>query len=323
MVEIIKQNYHKNKVKFTKIKRELKKILGNDCLISHVGSTAIPRISGKNIIDILIGVNSLIELESASNTLVNNGYYLGNFNTKKYRFLASRKEETKSGDIHLHLAIINEKRYNDFLYLKDYLLDNPNISKKYSNYKKEILVKYGTDRKKYRNIKSVYVKKLIKAARAYHFNCLPKTLILIRHGENANDVSLDNDLLPLSQNGIKQAKKAREILKNSFDVIISSPSLRAKETANIIGNNMPYEIDERLLEKGYGNEKHNGKETTTEAIFRFTGFLHDLKKYKNKRVLVVTHGSLIRLSQNIIEEKNIRRKHIDNCEYVIYEKDSF
>ena len=89
MVEIIKQNYHENKVKFNKIKKELLEILDNKCIINHVGSTAIPRMSGKNIIDILIGVNNIHELEYASQILERNHFYLGKSSKKRYHFLAN------------------------------------------------------------------------------------------------------------------------------------------------------------------------------------------------------------------------------------------
>ena len=320
MVEIIKQNYHENVVKYNKIKKELLKILDNKCIINHIGSTALPRMSGKNIIDILIGVYTLQELDTMSDILSNNGYYLGNSSTQRYRFLASTKEETKSGDVHLHLAIINEKRYNNFLYLRDYLRDNPNVCMEYAKVKKDILIKSGTDRKKYRKIKSSYVKKIIKEARKYHFSNLPKTLILIRHGENINDSTLDNNSLPLSDNGRKQALIAKDKLTDSFDIFISSPALRCRKTANIINSDIPCIIDDRILEKGYGNKKHDGNESVFEATIRFTDFLNDLKKYRDKKVLVITHGSLIRLAENIIEENNKKRKHIDNCAFVKYEK---
>ena len=34
-----------------------------------------------------------------------------------YQFFASRKEETKSGDIHIHLVVKNTDRYKEFIIL--------------------------------------------------------------------------------------------------------------------------------------------------------------------------------------------------------------
>lgn len=317
-MKIVRQNYQNNRIIFNKTKKELKKIIKVDSIINHVGSTCIPNIYGKNIIDILIGVISIEDLNIASQNLIDAGYFKGKNSTKKYQFLASRKEETISGDIHLHLVVLNTPRYNNFLLLKNYLINNPKIAKEYSDYKKILSNKDHLNRKEYRKTKSIYVSRMISDARKYYLKNYPKSLIFIRHGENINDSKLNNNLLPLSPKGIKQALKAKNKLNNDFDLIISSPSLRACQTAEIIGNGNKYITDIRLLEKGYGNKLQNGKEKIVDAIERLQIFLDDIKKYSNKRILIVTHGSLINLVKNIIEEKNIKRKHIGNCYLIKY-----
>ena len=316
MVKIVRQNYRCNHIIFNKIKNELKKIIHVDYIINHVGSTAIPNMSGKNIIDILIGVLNQDDLMATCHDLTSNGYYLGREKRKKYQFLASRKEETLPGDIHIHVAVINTKIYNDFLLLKNYLLNNSFVANNYSNYKLELAKKLN--RKDYRRIKSNYVNNLIIDARKYYLNNYPSKIILLRHGKNIIDSKLNNNQLPLSDKGKMEAYKIKNKLNNNFDIIISSPSLRTKETAKIVGNNHDYIIDNRLLEKGYGNKKQDGKETTIDSYNRLISFLDDLKKYKNKRVLIVTHGSLLNLARNIIEERNIKRNHIGNCYMIEY-----
>ena len=319
MVKIVRQNYRCNRVIFNRVKKELESFIKVDCIISHVGSTIIPNISGKNIIDILIGVMNTNDLTIVTNTLIKNGYYLGKETNKNYQFLASRKEETREGDIHLHVTIINSAKYNNFLLLKNYLLNNPNIAKDYSNHKKILANKYQLNRKEYRKIKSDYVSKMITDARKYYLTNFPKSLIFIRHAENIVDDKLSNNRLPLSKKGIIEATSARDKLSNSFDLIISSPAKRACQTAEIIGNNMNYVTDKRLLEKGYGNKLQDGKESDIDAVIRIHSFLDDLKKYPNKRILIVTHGSLLNLIRNVMEEKNIKRNHIGNCYISKYE----
>ena len=165
MVEIVRQNYYQNKAKFNMIKKEIIGLIGNDYPIHHVGSTAIPKMLGKNIIDILIGVKNTKELDNIQEILINHHYYLGKHCKKYYRFFASNPNETKSGDIHIHLAILTHQRYHDFLILKDYLLNNPLIANQYVKYKKEIIQKYGNNRQMYRRIKSIYVKKMLEDAK--------------------------------------------------------------------------------------------------------------------------------------------------------------
>ena len=60
---------------------------------------------------------------------------------------------------------------------------------------------------------------------------LNSDLILVRHGENEIDFNKENRLLTLSEEGIKQAKKVRDILEGKIDVVISSTSLRSMLTA--------------------------------------------------------------------------------------------
>ena len=164
MVELEVQDYNINYELFLKTKKLLTKLLGDNDSIIHVGSTAIPDMVGKNIIDILIGADDSIIFNKYSRILSNNGYYPGKNSTEIYQFFASSEQETKSGDIHIHLVIKNTQRYNDFIILKNYLLNNKNERDDYSDFKKEILSK-TTDRNEYRKIKSKFVSNLLNRAR--------------------------------------------------------------------------------------------------------------------------------------------------------------
>jgi GrpB-like predicted nucleotidyltransferase (UPF0157 family) len=168
MVQIIRQNYRDNKHLFNQIKRQLLNILGDEVVIEHVGSTAIPKMSGKNIIDVLVEVSEISGIEKAARIIEKLGYFRGKENFDgDYVFLASKETETGSGDIHIHLVIKNSERSNDFLLLRNYLLDNPNIAKGYSEYK-DIANKIAkNNRRNYKKIKAGYVDNLLKEARKY------------------------------------------------------------------------------------------------------------------------------------------------------------
>lgn len=147
-------------------------------------------------------------------------------------------------------------------------------------------------------------------------------LIFIRHGENLIDSTSKNDFLPLTEFGIKQAEKVKKIIDNHFDIVMCSTSTRCIMTAKIIADsNIPI-TDMRLLERGWGNEKHDGKETDEQARKRITDVLEYIsKEYGKKRVIIVTHGSLIKLAQDIIENKCEKRECINNCDIIEYNRD--
>ena len=55
-----------------------------------------------------------------------------------------------SGDIHIHLVIMDTERYSEFIILRDYLLHNDEEAKEYSNLKKKIIDEGITDRRVYK-----------------------------------------------------------------------------------------------------------------------------------------------------------------------------
>lgn len=148
---------------------------------------------------------------------------------------------------------------------------------------------------------------------------LKNDLIFVRHAECVCDNTIANNLLPLTAFGIVQANEALNILQNQFDVVFCSTSLRAVETAKILAQGKEPIQDRRLLERGWGNAEGNGKETDQEAKNRFECFLTDiLQKYEGKRILLVTHGSLIKLAQDVIEQKSAPRDDVNHCSIIKY-----
>ena len=91
-----------------------------------------------------------------------------------------------------------------------------------------------------------------------------KYVVLIRHGEsytNRNGIlSSELNKYRLTEEGLEQARFTGEQLKGlKFNGIISSPVLRAVETANIINQflNLHITTDNRALESDFG--EYNGK----------------------------------------------------------------
>ena len=145
MVYLVKQNYKENKKMYKRIEQNLRKILPKDVQIEHVGSTAIPNMYGKNIIDILIGAENNSEFENISSILEDNDY------------ISSEKSKTDK----------NTQRFNDFIILKNYLLRNKKEAKNYSDLKRKLIKDGVTDRKEYKKEKSEYVSNLLDRARKF------------------------------------------------------------------------------------------------------------------------------------------------------------
>lgn len=167
MVTLVKQNLKKNKEIYNDVVKKMRELISTDVPITHVGSTVIPNMYGKNIVDILIGAKDLVELEELSTRVCMLGFYGSKKNKKGdiYKFFASSEEETKSGDVHIHLALMDTDRYKDFIIIKDYLLNNKEEAKQYSNFKRNLLANGHDVRSDYKKLKSDYVSALILRAK--------------------------------------------------------------------------------------------------------------------------------------------------------------
>lgn len=98
MLSLTRQNYQKNIALFQKTKKELFKLLPHSILIEHIGSTALPHMSGKNIIDILIGVPALSDVEPIAQQIEKMNFFRGkNHATGAYIFLVLKKMKQQTG----------------------------------------------------------------------------------------------------------------------------------------------------------------------------------------------------------------------------------
>ena len=168
MVELINQDFEVNKQKYNNVKAGLQQLLGEGVDIDHVGSTAIPDICGKNIIDVLVGADDLEDFQQKLDLISGQGYFASqNSKNEIYQFFASKQGETGDGDVHIHLVVKGTDRYEDFLKLRDYLLAFPKEAEAYSNHKKELIGLGVVDRKEYRRVKSEYVSAMIDRARMF------------------------------------------------------------------------------------------------------------------------------------------------------------
>ena len=84
-------------------------------------------------------------------------------------------------------------------------------------------------------------------------------LYIVRHGETDYNLKeiVQNDDAVLNETGIKQASSVREKLNDiDYDLIISSPFTRTRQTADIINiKNRPIIYDDRLVERDMGELK--------------------------------------------------------------------
>ncbi len=128
-------------------------------IISHIGSTAIPDIQAKPIVDILVEVSPGIEWLPIIEILERNGYICMSESGSRISF---NKGYTPSGYadkvFHVHVHRTGD---NDEILFRDYLIAHSESAKEYETLKLSLLPEYRNNRDGYTEAKTEFVKKIV------------------------------------------------------------------------------------------------------------------------------------------------------------------
>lgn len=157
---------------FAKIYEEeaqyLKVLLGSFIKrISHIGSTAIPNIKTKPIIDILIEID-FAKKDVIKAFLLNNGYLLMQESLNKISFNKGYTVKGYADKVfHIHF-----KNYGDCdeLYFRDYLIEHPKKVQDYEKLKLDLYQKYQPNRDLYTEGKKEFVDKIVNLSKKKYQN---------------------------------------------------------------------------------------------------------------------------------------------------------
>jgi GrpB-like predicted nucleotidyltransferase (UPF0157 family) len=131
--------------------------------VSHGGSTAIPDIPAKPLIDIFAVVPSLQVAEDMRGQLEGLGYeYRGEEGIPERRFYAKGDREKRSHNLHLVEETSNE--WKNHLLIKNYYLKHPEAALAYAELKEKLAKQFPDDRVAYRGGKDAYIKQVIQRA---------------------------------------------------------------------------------------------------------------------------------------------------------------
>ena len=150
---------------FLKQKEVLTSIFGEDAVsIEHVGSTAIPGLKSKPIIDIQVAVNDLEVAIKHKDELEKAGYeFRGDAGVPGRYFFAKGNPDNRTH--YLHVEPYKSANWETHIYFRDYLLEHPDVVKDYQSLKEELALKYPEDRKSYTAGKNEFITKVLEKAR--------------------------------------------------------------------------------------------------------------------------------------------------------------
>lgn len=142
-------------------------ILGKNCTsVHHIGSTAVPELSAKPVIDIMPVVKDLQAVDKAAAAFEAIGYeYLGEFGIPGRRYLRKGGDE-RTHQIHI-FAESSKADIQRHLAVRDYLRSHRDAAEAYGRLKTELAKKFPFDIEGYCDGKDEFVKRLEERALAW------------------------------------------------------------------------------------------------------------------------------------------------------------
>jgi len=132
--------------------------------IHHVGSTAVPNLPAKPIIDIMAGIRDLDSARPCIDLVAPLGYvyapYLADEMHCFYKPHPSRRTH------HLRLVPAGSQRYRDKLRFRDYLREHRDSRDEYARLKRGLAMKFPRDRESYSAGKTEFVRDVLRRADA-------------------------------------------------------------------------------------------------------------------------------------------------------------
>ena len=151
---------------FEEEKRRVLEVIGHKVLaVEHIGSTAIPGLGAKPIIDILAGVRGTVDADQCIPMLRNIGYTSFSPDPEDPDHYYCCGKGPHSMGYHLHLVRFKSPEWERHLLFRDYLLAHPEIAQQYYELKKKLASKHRSDRGSYTKAKTPFIESVIDKAR--------------------------------------------------------------------------------------------------------------------------------------------------------------
>lgn len=162
-------------------------------------------------------------------------------------------------------------------------------------------------------------------------------LYFIRHGEtddNRNNLWMGRKDLPLNQTGIHQAKAAaKKIATLPIELIITSPLIRARQTAELIAQQHPgapaVRIADWLTERDFGPYEGMKKTSTNRIAMNASASVESMESLtkriaalnnvleSHEHLLIVSHSGVYRcLIESLGYQSSSKQNSLKNAELV-------
>ncbi|HEY4483328.1 MAG TPA: GrpB family protein [Candidatus Paceibacterota bacterium] len=147
-------------------KKRLQKILGKDAhAIEHIGSTSVPGLAAKPVIDISVGLADFKRGRAIIKKMTKAGYaHRPNWGRPDQHILFAKGND-KSRTHYLHFIKFRGVTWKKDLLFRDYLRSHPVVARQYGELKNKLAKLYPNDRGLYTTAKTSFITKVLEQAR--------------------------------------------------------------------------------------------------------------------------------------------------------------
>lgn len=124
--------------------------------IHHVGSTAVPGLAAKPIVDIQVGVADLDTARACIEPLAALDYVYAPYRADEIAWFCKPSPERRTH--HLHLVPVDAPRFRAVLEFRDLLRSDPDVRRDYEALKRRLADEFERDREAYTEAKQPFIR---------------------------------------------------------------------------------------------------------------------------------------------------------------------
>lgn len=132
--------------------------------VEHIGSTSVPGLAAKPVIDVLLGAQSLADIESRIGPLDGLGYA---YVSKYEREIPMRRYFVKSSAtslrVHVHGVALGSRIWREHLAFRDALRGDADLRAQYETLKLRLAEEFADDKSAYTDAKGPFIRSVIAA----------------------------------------------------------------------------------------------------------------------------------------------------------------
>jgi GrpB-like predicted nucleotidyltransferase (UPF0157 family) len=133
--------------------------------VEHIGSTAVPGMHAKPVIDLLAGVESMAFAKSIAERICASGYTTSSeFNETLVDRMWFMRWADGHRTHHLHVVLQDSKVWQEHLAFRNSVRSSPSLAARYVAVKHQLAARHSTDREAYTNAKAEFIRSTLRDA---------------------------------------------------------------------------------------------------------------------------------------------------------------